>query len=79
MAAAKKCRPAQLALAWLLARGSDIFPIPGTKHRNRLEENVGALEVSLTPGEVSMLDTAFPVGAAAGTRYPEQAMKAVHR
>jgi aryl-alcohol dehydrogenase-like predicted oxidoreductase len=79
MAAANKCRPAQLALAWLLARGSDIFPIPGTKHRNRLEENVGALEVSLTPGEVSLLDTAFPVGAAAGTRYPEQAMKAVHR
>ena len=79
MAAAKKCRPAQLALAWLLARGSDIFPIPGTKHRNRLEENVGALEVSLTPGELSRLDSAFPVGAAAGTRYPEQAMKAVHR
>jgi len=79
MAAAKKCRPAQLALAWLLARGSDIFPIPGTKHRNRLEENVGALEVSLTPGEVSRLESAFPVGAAAGTRYPEQAMKAVHR
>jgi len=79
MAAGKKCRPAQLALAWLLARGQDIFPIPGTKHVNRLEENVGALEVSLTPGEVARLDAAFPVGAAAGTRYPEQAMKAVHR
>jgi aryl-alcohol dehydrogenase-like predicted oxidoreductase len=79
MAAAKKCRPAQLALAWLLARGRDIFPIPGTKRLNRLEENVGALEVSLTPGELSRLDSAFPVGAAAGARYPEQAMKAVHR
>jgi aryl-alcohol dehydrogenase-like predicted oxidoreductase len=79
MAAAKKCRPAQLALAWLLAGGQDIFPIPGTKHVNRLEENVGALEVRLTPEEVALLDAAFPAGAAAGTRYPEQAMKAVHR
>ncbi len=79
MAAEKKCRPAQLALAWLLARGQDIFPIPGTKHVNRLEENVGALQVPLTPEEVARLDAAFPAGAAAGTRYPEQAMKAVHR
>lgn len=79
IAAAKKCRPTQLALAWLLARGQDIFPIPGTKHVNRLEENAGALELSLTPDEVARLDAAFPVGAAAGTRYPEQAMKAVHR
>ena len=79
MAAGKKCRPAQLALAWLLARGQDIIPIPGTKRVNRLEENVGALEVSLTPEEVARLDAAFPVGAAAGTRYPEPAMKAVHR
>jgi len=79
MAAGKKCRLSQLALAWLLARGQDIFPIPGTKHVNRLEENVGALEVSLTPEEIARLDAAFPEGAAAGTRYPEQAMKAVHR
>jgi len=79
MAAGKKCRPAQLALAWLLARGQDIFPIPGTKHVNRLEENVGALQVPLTPEEVARLDAAFPAGAAAGTRYSEQAMKAVHR
>ena len=79
MAAGKKCRPAQLALAWLLARGQDIIPIPGTKRVNRLEENVGALEVSLTPEEVARLDAAFPLGAAAGTRYPEPAMKAVHR
>jgi aryl-alcohol dehydrogenase-like predicted oxidoreductase len=79
MAAEKKCRPAQLALAWLLARGEDIFPIPGTKHINRLEENIGALEVPLTLQEVARLDAAFPAGAAAGTRYPEQAMKAVYR
>jgi aryl-alcohol dehydrogenase-like predicted oxidoreductase len=79
MAAGKKCRPAQLALAWLLARGQDIFPIPGTKHVDRLEENVGASDVSLTPEEVARLDSAFPAGAASGTRYPEQAMKAVHR
>lgn len=79
MAAGKKCSPVQLALAWLLARGQDIFPIPGTKRVSRLEENVGALEVSLTPEEVDRLDSAFPMGAAAGTRYPEQAMKAVHR
>ena len=79
MAAGKKVRPAQLALAWLLARGQDIFPIPGTKRVSRLEENVGALQVPLTPDEVARLDSAFPVGAAAGTRYPEQAMKAVHR
>ena len=79
MAAGKKCSSAQLALAWLLARGQDIFPIPGTKHVNRLEENIGALQVSLTPEEVAWLDSAFPAGAAAGTRYPEQAMKAVHQ
>jgi aryl-alcohol dehydrogenase-like predicted oxidoreductase len=79
MAAGKKCRPAQLALAWLLARGEDIFPIPGTKHVNRLEENVGALQLPLTPEEVARLDAAFPVGAAVGTRYSEAAMKAVHR
>ena len=79
MAVEKKCRPAQLALAWLLARGRDIFPIPGTKRVHRLEENVGALEVTLGPGEIARLDAAFPAGAAAGNRYPEPAMKAVHR
>ena len=79
MAARKKCHPSQLALAWLLARGEDIFPIPGTKHVNRLEENVGAFQVRLTPEDVARLDAAFPAGAAAGTRYSEQAMKAVHR
>jgi aryl-alcohol dehydrogenase-like predicted oxidoreductase len=79
MADEKKCRPSQLALAWLVARGQDIFPIPGTKRINRLEENAGALQVQLTTEEVARLDAAFPVGAAAGNRYSDQAMKAVHR
>jgi aryl-alcohol dehydrogenase-like predicted oxidoreductase len=79
MAGEKKCRPSQLALAWLVARGHDIFPIPGTKHINRLEENVGALQVQLTAEEVTRIDAAFPAGAASGNRYPEAAMKAVHR
>ena len=75
----KGCRPAQLALAWLLSRGEDIFPIPGTKHVRRLEENAAALGVVLTPAEVARIDAAFPPGAAAGARYHAQAMKAVHR
>jgi aryl-alcohol dehydrogenase-like predicted oxidoreductase len=79
IAAGKKCSPAQLALAWLLARGQDIFPIPGTKRVIRLEENVGALQVQVTPEDAALLEAAFPAGAAAGSRYPEPAMKAVHR
>jgi aryl-alcohol dehydrogenase-like predicted oxidoreductase len=79
IAAEKKCRPAQLALAWLLARGSDIFPIPGTKRVDRLEENAGALEVVLTSDDLARLDAAFPPGAAKGKRYHEQAMKALNR
>ena len=79
IAAEKKCRPSQLALAWLLARGRDIFPIPGTKRVERLEENAGALEVVLRSEDLARLDAAFPAGAAKGTRYPEQALKAVNR
>ncbi|NJD61938.1 MAG: aldo/keto reductase [Deltaproteobacteria bacterium] len=79
IAAKKKCRPSQLALAWLLARGQDIFPIPGTKRVERLEENAGALDVILGSEELALLDAAFPVGSAKGSRYPEPAMKAVHR
>jgi len=79
MARGKGCTPAQLALAWLLAKGLDIIPIPGTKSRARLEENVGALSVRLTPGEIAALDAACPPGAAAGDRYPERAMKALDR
>ena len=77
IAAEKKCRPSQLALAWLLAR--DVFPIPGTKRVERLEENAGALDVVLTADDLARLDAAFPPGAAKGTRYHEQAMKALNR
>ena len=79
IAAEKKCTPAQLALAWLLARGPDIFPIPGTKRVERLKENAGAMNVTLTPEDIARLDAAFPPGAAKGTRYSEQAMKALNR
>ncbi|GAB4371603.1 MAG: aldo/keto reductase [Deltaproteobacteria bacterium] len=79
MAAEKGCTPAQLALAWLLSRGEDLFPIPGTKRQARLEENAGALAVTLSPEEVSRIDAAFPPGAAKGTRYHADGMKAVHR
>lgn len=79
MAAEKGCRAPQLALAWLLAKGEDIVPIPGTKLRNRLEENLGALDVTLSPDDLARIDAAFPPGIAAGTRYPEPAMKAVNR
>jgi aryl-alcohol dehydrogenase-like predicted oxidoreductase len=78
-AAEKKCRPAQLALAWLLARGEDVFPIPGTKRVERLEENVGALAVVLTSEDLTRMDAAFPAGAVKGERYSEQAMKALNR
>jgi aryl-alcohol dehydrogenase-like predicted oxidoreductase len=79
IAAEKKCRPAQVALAWLLARGEDVFPIPGTKRVERLEENAGALEVALTAEDLSRIDAAFPAGAARGDRYSEQAMRALNR
>ncbi len=74
----KDCTPAQLALAWLLAQGPDVIPIPGTKRLARLEENLGALKVQLTPSEVDRISTAIPVGAAAGTRYPEGGMRGVY-
>lgn len=69
------CTPGQLALAWVLAQGEDIVPIPGTKHRRYLEENVGALEVTLTPAQLAEISGVFPPGAAAGARYPETMMK----
>jgi aryl-alcohol dehydrogenase-like predicted oxidoreductase len=75
----KSCTPAQLVLAWLLAQGPDIVPIPGTKRRERLEENLGALAVRLSPAEVARISAAVPPGAAAGLRYPEGHMKAVYR
>jgi aryl-alcohol dehydrogenase-like predicted oxidoreductase len=70
---------AQLALAWVLAQGDDIVPIPGTKRRQYLEENVGALDVRFTPQELVELDTLLPPGAAVGARYPEGGMRAVNQ
>jgi aryl-alcohol dehydrogenase-like predicted oxidoreductase len=70
-AASKGVTPAQLAIAWLLAKGGDIVPIPGTKHVSRLKENVGALEVSLTPQDMKELDAALPKGSTAGPRYAD--------
>ncbi|HEV2801280.1 MAG TPA: aldo/keto reductase [Pyrinomonadaceae bacterium] len=78
MAAEKRCTPAQLALAWVLAQGSDIVPIPGTKRRKYLEENVGALEVRIMPEELARIDEIAPKGVAAGTRYPAAGMAAVN-
>jgi aryl-alcohol dehydrogenase-like predicted oxidoreductase len=74
----KHCRPAQLALAWVLAQGGDIVPIPGTKRRKYLEENVAAVELELTQEDVRRLDAVFPTGAAAGMRYPEPMMNLVN-
>jgi aryl-alcohol dehydrogenase-like predicted oxidoreductase len=79
MAQKKKCTSAQLALAWLLARGEDIVPIPGTKSRVRLEENLGASNVELTEDELRTIDVISPQGVAAGARYAEGGMKTVNR
>ncbi len=77
IAKSKGVTPAQLSLAWLLARGEDIVPIPGTKRMKYLEENAAAAGIDLTPGEIAAIDQASPVGVAAGMRYPEQAMRAI--
>ncbi len=79
MAQAKGCTLPQLVLAWVLAQGSDIVPIPGAKRRAHLEENLRALEVELTPADLAAIDEIAPHGVAAGARYPEGAMKAVNR
>ncbi|MGZ3925024.1 MAG: aldo/keto reductase [Flavisolibacter sp.] len=79
MAKKKNCSAAQLALAWVLAQGDYIFPIPGTKHIKYLDENIGALNVELTPQELKEIDAIIPKGAASGTRYPEAAMGSVGR
>lgn len=78
LAAEKRCTPAQLALAWVHAQGNDVVPIPGTKRRAYLEENVAALAVRLTPDDLRRLDAVLPRGSAAGSRYPEAAMRAVN-
>ena len=75
----KGCTASQLALAWVLAQGDDIVPIPGTKRRKYLEENVAALDLKLTPEDLHRLEEAFPHGAASGQRYTEQMMKAVNQ
>ncbi len=78
MASEKDCTPAQLALAWTMARAEDIIPIPGTKEQRYLEENLGALHLSLTEEELRRLDEAFPLGVAAGERYSAQGMKTLN-
>jgi aryl-alcohol dehydrogenase-like predicted oxidoreductase len=77
IAANKGCTPSQVTLAWLLAQGQDVVAIPGTRYPGRLDENVGALSVSLTPDEVARITEAVPAGAAAGTRYPAGGMAGV--
>ena len=77
IAGAHHCTPAQVVLAWLLAQGQDIVPIPGTKRRSYLEQNAAAADIKLAADEVRLLSQAFPSGAAAGTRYPEKQMKAL--
>jgi len=79
LAREKGCTPSQLALAWVLAQGADIVPIPGTKHRKYLEENAAALGVRLGAAELARIDRALPPGAAAGTRYAAAAMQALNR
>ncbi len=79
MAREKGCSPAQLALAWLLAQGDDIIPIPGTKKRARLEENVAAIDVRITAEDRARIDRILPAGAAAGTRYATPQMAALNR
>jgi aryl-alcohol dehydrogenase-like predicted oxidoreductase len=75
----KGCTAAQLALAWVLAQGNDIVPIPGTRHARHLEENARAIDVRLTQDELRRLEEAFPIGAASGDRYNPQAMNAIDR
>ncbi|MFC5524311.1 aldo/keto reductase [Rhodanobacter ginsengisoli] len=78
LAADKGCSPAQLALAWVLAQGDDVLAIPGTRHRSRLDENLGALDVQLSAAELATIDAVFPPDVAAGTRYPGAGMQLVN-
>ena len=73
------CTPSQLALAWVLAQGDDLVPIPGTKRRRFLEENIASLEVTLSPDVLEEIEATFPLGAASGLRYPEAMMASVNR
>jgi aryl-alcohol dehydrogenase-like predicted oxidoreductase len=78
LAAEKRCTPSQLALAWVLAQGQDIVPIPGTTSQKHLEENLAALDITFTQEELARIDEIAPQGVASGERYPEMAMKAVN-
>lgn len=78
LANAKGCTPSQVVLAWLVAQGDDVVTIPGTRHAARLDENLAALNVALSPDEVAALSNALPPGAASGDRYPSGGMKAVN-
>jgi aryl-alcohol dehydrogenase-like predicted oxidoreductase len=75
----KKCLPSQLALAWVLAQGDDIVPIPGTKRRVFLEQNVAAVDIHLTADELRQINEVLPAGSASGMRYPETMMRAVNQ
>ena len=78
MAGKKLCTPAQIALGWVLARGEDIVPIPGTKRPAYLEENLNSLRLQFTPEELRELEKAFPPGAATGERYDANGMKTLN-
>ena len=78
LAQAKRCTVGQIALAWLLAQGKDVIPIPGTKRQQRLQENIDAVSIVLTDDEVAHIAQAIPIGAAAGLRYPEPQMSSVY-
>lgn len=79
MAEARECTPSQLALAWVLSRGDDLVPIPGTKRRTYLEENIQAVEIQFSPDELAQIDAIAPKGVAAGDRYPTAMMGTVNR
>ena len=79
IAAKKKCKASQLALAWVMAQGKGVVPIPGTKRVEYLEENVGALEIELTKEDLERINEAAPIGAAAGERYNAEMMRAVNK
>ena len=79
MARVKGVKPGQLALAWVLAQGDDMAPIPGTKRRAYLEENIAAATIKLTPEDLAALDAVLPPGAASGARYPERSLQLVNK
>jgi aryl-alcohol dehydrogenase-like predicted oxidoreductase len=79
LAEQKKCTASQLALAWVMAQGDHIFPIPGTKRIKYLDENTGAMDISFTKKELEEIDAIFPKNAAAGLRYPEQMMQSINK